>query len=72
MVTELAKDMHEIDDIFRVSKCVQITCFIEVLNMKYKIFYVRKHDNVAENLGIVDYRRLMKILGEVQNVTELS
>jgi len=61
---ELAQEgvdfMHGIDDIFRLSKCVQIACFIGVLSLKYKIFYVRKHGNVAENSGYVYYRRLWK------------
>jgi len=48
-VIELAQEcvdfMRGIDDIFKLSKCVQIACFIEVLSLKYKIFYVRKHGN---------------------------
>jgi len=72
---ELAQEgvdfMHGIDDIFRLSKCVQIACFSEVLSLKHNIFYVRKHGNVAENSGYVHYKRLMEILGEVQNVNKV-
>jgi len=53
IVIELAQKgvafMRGIDDIFRLSKCVLIACCIEVLILKYKIFYVRKHVNVVEN-----------------------
>jgi len=33
---------------------------------------VRKHGNVAENSGYVHYRRLVEILGEVQNVIKVQ
>jgi len=74
--TELAQKgvdfMRGVDDIFMISKCVQIACFLEVLSLKHKIFYVRKHGNVAENSGSVHYKRLMEILGEVQKVNEVQ
>ncbi|AES65012.1 hypothetical protein MtrunA17_Chr2g0294501 [Medicago truncatula] len=78
-MTKLAQEgvvvMHEIDDIFKLSKCVEIACFInkrsflvsnnqyEVLSLKCKIFYVSKHGNASEKLSSDHYKKLMEILG---------